>query len=132
MTAITNEMTTAIENLFERITDNYSKYLLHNKSYKNVYSANPKYLKNSDETVEKKAKDRFISGQRYTVGKNYIKIIINHSVWGFIVNSENDTKFRYGTVLKANSWKSPARNFSRGSIFPNSPQGQVNCNWTGV
>ena len=63
-----------------------------------------------------------------SVGKKYIKLIKYRyeretgieidgaSVYGFIVIGD-DKKFNDGDMLKANSWKSPARNFARGNIF---------------
>lgn len=39
------------------------------------------------------------------------------SCYGFIVAVENDNKFDLGDILKANSWKAPARNFVRGRVF---------------
>ena len=53
----------------------------------------------------------------YTVGKKYIKVIKDRSVWGFVVNVENDNKFQDGDLLMAASWAAPARNFPRANIF---------------
>lgn len=63
-------------------------------------------------------------------GKSYIRLIIaNHdketgvkfensgSAYGFIVLNENDKKFEKGDLLKASSWKAPARNFKRGNVY---------------
>lgn len=57
------------------------------------------------------------NGVYFIKGKKYIKIVSRNSVWGFIVNTENDTKFLYGDILKPASWKAPARNFARGNVF---------------
>ena len=61
-------------------------------------------------------------------GKKYIKIIKDGSVWGFIVNVENDKKFNYGDILKAASYNVPARNKARGNIMDNDFSW---VNWTG-
>ncbi len=53
----------------------------------------------------------------YSVGKKYIKIIQRNSVWGFVVNCEDDKLFQDGDVLMASSWAAPARNFPRANIF---------------
>ena len=55
----------------------------------------------------------------YKEGNKYIKITTKNggSVWGFIVNTENDKKFKKGDILMAAGWASPARNFARGNIF---------------
>lgn len=49
-------------------------------------------------------------------GKKYIKIINDNSVWGFIVNVHDDKQFRFGDILMAASWKTPARNKPRGNV----------------
>jgi len=64
-------------------------------------------------------------------GRKYIKIVKGdgggRSVWGFIVATDNDNKFRKGDILKAASWNAPARNKPRGNIL----DGGYNINWTG-
>lgn len=60
-------------------------------------------------------------------GTKYIKIINDGSVWGFVVNTDNDKKFRKGDILKAASWAAPARNKARGNIL----DGGYTINWTG-
>ena len=64
--------------------------------------------------------------------KKYIKIITgkhggNRSVWGFIVNTDEDKKFKKGDLLKAAGWAAPARNSARGNIL----KGGYVINWTG-
>ena len=58
-------------------------------------------------------------------GSKYTKIIKGGSVWGFIVNADND-RFRAGDILKAASWASPAVNAARGNIFDG-----YQIEWTG-
>ena len=67
-------------------------------------------------------------------GSKYIKIETGSSVWGFIVNTHTDKKFKYGDVLKAASWKAPARNFARGNVIDDSVEDLRNktVRWTGV
>ena len=60
-------------------------------------------------------------------GKKYIKIISDRSVWGFIVNTDDDKKFRKGDILKAAGWNAPARNAARGNIL----DGGYCVQWTG-
>lgn len=73
----------------------------------------------------------FCDNLTYQVGKKYIKVIKgaygSQSVWGFIVNVDNDKKFRKGDILKAASWATPARNHARGNIL----DGQYSIQWTG-
>ena len=54
---------------------------------------------------------------KINVGQKYIKIVKDNSVWGFIVNTENDKKFQYGDILKAAGYNAPARNKARGNVF---------------
>ena len=69
----------------------------------------------------------FNIGLEYTVGKKYIKIMSNRSVWGFIVKGDDDKKFRKGDILKAAGWNAPARNAARGNII----DGGYSVCWTG-
>lgn len=61
------------------------------------------------------------------VGTKYIKVIIKRSVWGFIVNTDTDKKFRKGDILKPAGWAAPARNAARGNIL----DGGYTITWTG-
>ena len=60
-------------------------------------------------------------------GRKYIKIVSNGSVWGFIVATDNDNKFRKGDILKAAGYNAPARNHARGNIL----DGNYSIHWTG-
>jgi uncharacterized protein with PhoU and TrkA domain len=71
--------------------------------------------------------DQFIQTLRVEVGNKYIKVITGSSVWGFIVNTDNDNKFRRGDLLLAAGWKTPARNKARGNIL----DGGYTIRWTG-
>jgi|TARA_Y100000015_G_scaffold15612_1_gene14936 hypothetical protein len=55
----------------------------------------------------------------YKVGKKYIKIteMNGGSAWGFVVNSDDDPKFKKGDILKAASWSAPAKNQARGNVL---------------
>ena len=64
--------------------------------------------------------DGFMESLEFSGGSKYIKVIRNDGqrmVWGFIVNTENDKKFKYGDILKAAGWAAPARNKARGNVF---------------
>lgn len=60
-------------------------------------------------------------------GIKYIKIIQRSSVWGFIVATDEDPKFKKGDILKAATWAAPARNQARGNILT----GGYTVQWTG-
>ena len=64
--------------------------------------------------------DGFMESLEFSGGSKYIKVIRDDNqrmVWGFIVNTENDSKFKYGDILKPAGWAAPARNKARGNIF---------------
>ena len=72
--------------------------------------------------------DRFKSRIDFKEGKKYIKIFTEGgSVWGFVVNTDKDNKFRKGDILKAAGWNAPARNQARGNIL----DGGYKIQWTG-
>ena len=60
-------------------------------------------------------------------GTKYIKLVRkNNGVWGFIVNTDKDKKFKYGDILMAAGYNAPARNKARGNIFED-----YSVAWTG-
>ena len=71
--------------------------------------------------------EEFNNGLEFTEGKKYIKILSKNSVWGFIVNTENDKMFQIGDILKPAGFKTPARNKARGNIV----NGEYSISWTG-
>lgn len=73
------------------------------------------------------AVEKFRNDISVKMGKRYIKIIKEGSVWGFIVIDDNDKLFRKGDILKAASWATPARNKARGNIL----DGGYSVSWTG-
>ena len=71
---------------------------------------------------------RFNEKITFKVGNKYIKVFTEGgSVWGFVVNTDNDKKFRKGDILKAAGWAAPARNKARGNIL----DGGYTIEWTG-
>ena len=85
----------------------------------------------SDDNITKRIKENgvieFKNAIDHSCGSKYTKVMINGSVHSFIVNIYNDKKFKYGDILKAASWKTPARNFARGNIFE-----EYKVRWTGA
>lgn len=71
--------------------------------------------------------ERFNEKLSYSFGKKYIRVMTNGSVWGFIVNTDTDKKFRKGDILKAAGYNAPARNQARGNIL----DGGYEVQWTG-
>lgn len=79
--------------------------------------------------IRKQMVEEFNDELGYTVGKKYIKITHRNggSVWGFVVNVNNDKKFQFGDLLMAAGFNAPARNHARGNVFdPN-----YKIQWTG-
>lgn len=70
-------------------------------------------------------------GLDYDIGSKYIKVSkqtgSQRTVWGFVVNTESDKKFKKGDLLMSASWRAPARNFARGNILEN-----YKVRWTGT
>ena len=88
----------------------------------------------SADSIEKRIRRNgvveFKNGIDHVCGSKYIKVTRSDnqtSVHSFIVNIHDDKKFKYGDILYAASWKSPARNFARGNIFE-----EYKVKWTGA
>lgn len=97
------------------------KYLNHiREDYANMFASGPR---DEQKARNKQMIENFNRTLRVEPGKKYLKIVsgggsgLNCSVHSFIVATENDAKFQLGTILKANSWKTPARNFARGNVL---------------
>ena len=98
------EMNKAIKVLIEMIKHDYENFLTRGED-----GEMSNYCKQQMEN--------FYNDIEVRPGQKYIKIIRDRSVWGFIVNTENDKKFKYGDILKAAGWNAPARNQARGNLF---------------
>ena len=90
-----------------------------------IAAANYDY--NSFMPENKEMCDDFANGWVVKKGKKYIKIASKISVWGFVVNVDNDKKFKKGDVLMAAGWAGPARNKARGNVL----EGGFGIEWTG-
>jgi len=79
--------------------------------------------------------NEFRDGFMIKTGQKYIKIgrlsKMNPgkmgSVWGFVVNTDDDAKFKRGDILKAAGFNAPARNSPRGNVL----DGGFSIRWTG-
>ena len=65
----------------------------------------------------------------YQIHRKFIKVITGPqtSVHSFIM-LEDDGKFKRGDILKAASWRAPAKNFARGNVL----KPLSNVRWTGA
>ena len=78
--------------------------------------------------TNKKMISEFNEKITYKTGSKYIKVINEDGgVWGFVVNTDNDKKFKKGDILKPAGYAAPARNAARGNII----DGGYIIRWTG-
>ena len=95
-----------------------------------VAAANADYIDRpqygSDDTRDK-MNDKFTKGWVITKGSKYIRFRQGYGTWGFVVNTDNDKKFKKGDLLKPAGYDKPARNKPRGNIL----DGGFQINWTG-
>ena len=105
----------AVQELIEAIKEDYSTWSL--RSGKSVSDTRLKMI------------EEFNTDIGFSEGKKYIKITQRNGgcVWGFVVNCDNDAKFKRGDILKPAGFNSPVRNFSRGNIFS-----KYKISWAGL
>ena len=77
--------------------------------------------------VRVKMNKEFAEGWVIKRGPKYTKILNKNSCWGFVVNTDNDKKFKKGDLLKAAGYNAPARNAARGNVL----DGGFTIRWTG-
>ena len=113
MTVVVNktadDLMTGLGNMYDAMVADYAKFMV------------------PDDDNRKKMNDDYKNGLAYKFGRKYIKMIDRNSVVAFVVNTDNDKKFKKGDILKAASYNAPARNKARGNIF----DGNYPVNWTG-
>tara|TARA_R110000803_G_scaffold90534_1_gene157989 strand:+ start:23037 stop:23390 length:354 start_codon:yes stop_codon:yes gene_type:complete len=112
-------MENEINNLLDAIKSDYAKF-------KGRWIAKDEAMKQR----QAKMTDDFNTELGFKVGKKYIKITQRNggSVWGFVVNTDNDSKFKRGDILKAAGYSTPARNQARGNVI----EGNLSwVEWTG-
>jgi len=66
------------------------------------------------------------SKTRVDIGRKFIKVVQERSVFAFIVKEDTD-KFKKGDILKPAGFNSPAQNAARGNVLT----GNYYINWTG-
>ena len=67
--------------------------------------------------VRRKMFDEYVTTLTETYGRKYMKEIQKGSVSDFIVNKENDKKFRYGDIRKHARWEAAAGRQARGKVL---------------
>ena len=86
------------------------------ENYLNIIKADYANWRNIMGFTNAEAIERFNASVRVDDGKAYLKVIKDGSVHSFIVKDDSG-KFKAGDVLKAASFKAPAKNFARGNII---------------
>ena len=104
-----------INKKFESVEDGIQNLLL---------AANADY---NQMRLDEKMKKEFSESWVLKQGQKYIKIIRRNAVWGFVVNTDNDKKFKKGDILKCAGWSAPTRNKARGNVL----EGGYCIQWTG-
>ena len=66
------------------------------------------------------------SKTRVDIGRKFIKVVQERSVFAFIVKEDGD-KFKKGDILKPAGFNAPAQNAARGNVLT----GNYNIQWTG-
>ena len=115
-------MSTRVMKKFESVADGIDNMLA---AAKYDYT-----LSNTNEQMKEEFANSFMikQGQKYIkIGKKSSCSSKMGSVWGFVVNTDDDVKFKKGDVLKPAGFNAPARNSARGNVL----EGGFSINWTG-
>ena len=108
-------MNDVIATLVDNIKTDYYEYTLRGRDVSELSEINKTMIAEFNDSITVKE------------GRKYIKITQNNSVWGFIVNVEDDKQFQNGDILKAAGYNMPARNKARGNVI----EGGYTIRWTG-
>ena len=77
--------------------------------------------------INTKMVDKYNNSFDISFGSKYVKIKSNCSCTAFIVNTDEDKKFKKGDILKPAGYNAPARNKARGNVL----EGGYPIRWTG-
>lgn len=106
MKNVTPELATALIGYKDHLVDDYNKFI----------------TRISAESINK-------FGVEFEIGSKYVKVVSISA--GGSRSAHSFVEIKTGAILKAASWKSPARNFARGNIF-NQATYENRATWTGV
>ena len=112
-------MTIRVNKTFEKVSDGIA----------NMLAAAEADYKTMSFGKNERMVNEFCEGWVVKEGSKYIKISTKNgdSAWGFVVNTDNDKKFKKGDLLMCAGYSAPARNGARGNVL----KGGFNINWTG-
>jgi hypothetical protein len=114
-------MTVAIKKTFETVEDGIANMIAAcNHDYKETFHRGIDHSTMVEE---------FEDGWVIKNGSKYTKISTRKGgcAWGFVVNVDNDKKFKKGDLLMCAGYSAPARNGARGNVL----EGGFEINWTG-
>ena len=116
-------MSVPVNKKFDNVADGIENML---EAAKYDYS---KFMPPNDSEISAKMNKDFADGFVIREGVKYTRILTNNggSCWGFVVNTDNDKKFKKGDILKCAGWSKPATNAARGNVI----DGGYGINWTG-
>ena len=122
------EVNEGMTNLLSHMKEDYHKWSMMGRT---VHQNTDDFIREIEIREEMEAE--YGKGLHYEEHTKYIKVMSSSRGGGlcvkcFVVNTENDKKFRFGDILKPAGWKGPARNFARGNILENDFRG---VRWTG-
>ena len=136
-----NEMTALIENIKEDYL-NWTTQCAGAKGLNALTEINEKMIAEFNEKITFKVGNKYIKvfSARFKMSDTRMRLMKEEiipkmskyhqeggSVWGFVVNTDKDKKFKKGDILKAAGYAAPARNKARGNIL----DGGYTINWTG-
>jgi hypothetical protein len=112
-----SEVTVSIKKTFESVEDGIANM---------IAACNHDY---EEFNVSDEMKARFKEEWVVKNGSKYTKISTRNGgcAWGFVVNVDNDKKFKKGDLLMCAGYSAPARNGARGNVL----EGGFEINWTG-
>ena len=90
-----------------------SKYL---EAVKADYAKFYETSSSSKEYIEQRIAE-FNAGLKVEYGSKFIRVITQDRSAHSFIALRDEGKFKAGDILKAASWRAPAKNFARGNIF---------------
>jgi len=113
-----------VEQKAENIYEGISNMMLGAK--KDYEQMSTSYGKKELEGYSKEQVDNWDNKTKVSMGKKYIKIVQDNSVFAFVMR-EDSGRFKKGDILKAAGYNKPALNSARGNVL----EGNYAIQWTG-
>jgi len=124
------EVNEGMTNLLSHMKEDYHRWSMSGRVTPPVITTSTDFIRETE--IRERMEEEYNTGLGYEVHTKYIKVVSDKhgscSVCAFVVNTENDKKFRFGDILKPAGWRGPTRNFARGNILDGDFRG---LRWTG-